>query len=33
MEVLEFRGLAKQMMIDAVGNGGPSELREGLANA
>jgi FkbM family methyltransferase len=32
MEVLGFDGLAKQLLIDAVRNGAPSELRGGLAN-
>jgi hypothetical protein len=32
MEVLEFHGLAKQMMTDAARNGGPAELRSGLSN-
>jgi hypothetical protein len=31
-EVLGFDGLAKQLLIDAVRNGAPSELRGGLAN-
>jgi FkbM family methyltransferase len=32
MDVLGFSGLAKQLMIDAARNGGPAELRGGLAN-
>jgi hypothetical protein len=32
MDVLGFSGLAKQLLIDAARNGGPAELRNGLAN-
>jgi FkbM family methyltransferase len=32
MDVLGFSGLAKQLLIDAAGNGAPAELRSGLAN-
>jgi FkbM family methyltransferase len=32
MEVLGFHGLAKQLLIDAIGNGAPPEIRSGLAN-
>jgi FkbM family methyltransferase len=32
MDVLGFHGLAKQLLIDAIGNGAPPEVRSGLAN-
>jgi FkbM family methyltransferase len=32
MDVLGFSGLAKQLLSDAARNGGPAELRNGLAN-
>lgn len=32
MDVLGFHGLAKQLLIDAIGNGAPPDLRSGLAH-